>query len=222
MSTTPPKKHSVLVIDDHSIVRHGLTLLLQREPDLVVCGEAGTYDEALAVAAEHRPDIVLVDITLKDKSGLELIRELVTRSPEVRCLVLSMHDEAEYADRALRAGARGYVMKEDADEVVVDAIRHVLKGEIYVSPAMSNRLIHQLSQDKSDRDTSSGVASLTEREREIFECLGMGFSTRKIAEKFTLSERTVEVHRANIKKKLRAEDAAQVLREAVRWVEGRK
>jgi DNA-binding NarL/FixJ family response regulator len=196
--------------------------LLKREADLDVCGEAGSFDEAIAAVAEQQPEVVLVDITLKDRSGLDLIKELIARHPGIRCLVLSMHDEAEYADRALRAGARGYVMKEDADEVVVQAIRHVLKGEIYVSPVMSNRLIHQMSQDKSDRDDNIGVASLTEREREVFECLGEGLSTRKIAEKYNLSERTVEVHRANIKKKLRVDDAAQVLREAVRWVEGRK
>ena len=218
----PPTQHRILVVDDHSIVRHGLTLLLKREADLDVCGEAGSFDEAIAAVAEQQPEVVLVDITLKDRSGLDLIKELIVRHPGIRCLVLSMHDEAEYADRALRAGARGYVMKEDADEVVVQAIRHVLKGEIYVSPVMSNRLIHQMSQDKSDRDDNIGVASLTEREREVFECLGEGLSTRKIAEKYSLSERTVEVHRANIKKKLRADDAAQVLREAVRWVEGRK
>ena len=219
---TPPTQHRILVVDDHSIVRHGLTLLLKREADLDVCGEAGSFDEAIAAVAEQQPEVVLVDITLKDRSGLVLIKELIVRHQGIRCLVLSMHDEAEYADRALRAGARGYVMKEDADEVVVQAIRHVLKGEIYVSPVMSNRLIHQMSQDKSDRDDQVGIASLTEREREVFECLGEGLSTRKIAEKYSLSERTVEVHRANIKKKLRADDAAQVLREAVRWVEGRK
>jgi DNA-binding NarL/FixJ family response regulator len=218
----PPTQHRILVVDDHSIVRHGLTLLLKREADLDVCGEAGSFDEAIAAVAEQQPEVVLVDITLKDRSGLDLIKELIARHPGIRCLVLSMHDEAEYADRALRAGARGYVMKEDADEVVVQAIRHVLNGEIYVSPVMSTRLIHQLSQDKSDRDDNIGVASLTEREREVFECLGEGLSTRKIAEKYNLSERTVEVHRANIKKKLRVDDAAQVLREAVRWVEARK
>jgi len=210
------------VIDDHSIVRHGLSLLLQREPDLTVCGEAGSFDEALELAAAQQPAVALVDITLKDRSGLDLIKELIARHPGMRCLVLSMHDEAEYADRALRAGARGYVMKEDADEVVVEAIRRVLNGEIYVSPVMSNRLIHQLSREKPEADAFAGVASLTEREREVFECLGEGLSTRKIAEKYGLSERTVEVHRANIKKKLRVEDAAQVLREAVRWVEGKK
>jgi len=217
---TSAVKSRVLVVDDHSIVRHGLSLLLQREADLEVCGEAGSYDEALARAAELRPDVMLVDITLKDRDGLDLIRELKKALPDARCLVLSMHDEAEYADRALRSGAWGYVMKEDADEVVVQAIRHVLKGEIYVSPAMSSRLIRQLS--STEANPESGVASLTERERDVFECLGQGLSTRKIAEKYKLSERTVEVHRANIKRKLGCEDAAQVLREAVRWVETKK
>jgi len=215
----PATAHRVLVIDDHSIVRHGLSLLLQREADLAVCGEAGSFDEALELAAAKQPAVALVDITLKDRSGLELIRELRQRHPAIRCLVLSMHDEAEYADRALRAGARGYVMKEDADDVIVQAIRHVMKGDVYVSPAMSSRLIRQLSDDQQD---TSGVASLTEREKEVFECLGEGLSTRKIAEKYGLSERTVEVHRSNIKKKLRCDDAAQVLREAVRWVETHK
>ncbi len=164
---------------------------------------------------------MLVDITLKERSGLDLIRELIQLFPGIKCLVLSMHDEAEYADRALRAGARGYVMKEDADEVIVQAIRHILNGEVYVSPVMSSRLIRQLS-DKENRENASGVASLTDREKEIFECLGEGLSTRKIAEKYSLSERTVEVHRANIKKKLHLDDAAQVLREAVRWVETKR
>jgi DNA-binding NarL/FixJ family response regulator len=214
--------HRILVVDDHSIVRHGLTLLLQREADLSVCGEAGSFEEALEQARALQPDVLLVDLTLKDKSGLDLIRALVAERPGTRCLVLSMHDEAEYADRALRAGARGYVMKEDADEVVVQAIRRVLAGDVYVSPAMSNRLIRQLSGETTDLDGHPGVASLTDRERDVFECLGLGLSTRKIAEKFGLSERTVEVHRANIKKKLQYEDAAQMLREAVRWVETRK
>lgn len=217
-----PKKYRVLVVDDHSIVRHGLSLLLQREADLTVCGEAGTYEEALEMVAKLQPDVMLVDITLKDRNGLDLIKELTRIRPGTRCLVLSMHDEAEYADRALRSGARGYVMKEDADEVVVQAIRHVLKGEVYVSPVMSNRLIRQLSGEATEPDGHAGIGSLTDREREVFECLGQGLSTRKIAEKYSLSERTIEVHRANIKKKLQLEDAAMVLREAVKWVEARK
>lgn len=222
MNQPANKKHRILVIDDHSVVRHGLALLLKREHDLEVCGEAGTYEEALVLATQEKPDVALVDITLKNRSGLELIRDMQSAAPDVRALVLSMHDEAEYADRALRSGARGYVMKEDADDVIVQAIRHVLAGEIYVSPAMSSRLITQLSGERSGRSDEGGVASLTDREREVFACIGEGLSTRKIAEKFKLSERTVEVHRANIKKKLGCEDAAQVLREAVRWVETQK
>lgn len=210
------------MVDDHSIVRHGISLLLQREADLTVCGEAGSYEEAVTLHAQLKPDILLVDITLKDRSGLDLIDELRRTDANLRALVLSMHDEAEYADRALRCGARGYVMKEDADEVIVQAIRHVLAGEVYVSPAMSTRLIRQISTDAQERGGSAGVASLTDREQEVFACIGQGLSTRKIAEKYGLSERTVEVHRANIKKKLRCEDAAQVVREAVRWVEAGK
>lgn len=219
MVTATHTRHRILVVDDHSIVRHGLSLLLQREKDLTVCAEAGTYEEAIQTATREKPDVAVIDLTLKDRSGLDLIKELGKQSPETRCLVLSMHDEAEYADRALRAGAKGYVMKEDADAVIVEAIRRVLAGEIYVSPAMSNRLIRQMS---DDRTQETGIASLTDREQEIFACVGEGLSSRKIAEKFNLSERTVEVHRANIKKKLGLEDAAQMLREAVRWVESRK
>jgi len=219
METATKTRHGILVVDDHSIVRHGLALLLQREKDLHVCAEAGTFDEALDAVIREKPAVALVDITLKDRSGLDLIKEIVRAVPTTRCLVLSMHDEAEYADRALRAGAKGYVMKEDADAVIVEAIRRVLAGEVYVSPAMSNRLIRQLSED---RNQEAGAASLTDREREILECVGQGLSSRKIAEKFNLSERTVEVHRANIKKKLSLEDAAQMVREAVRWVESRK
>lgn len=219
MVTATHTRHRILVVDDHSIVRHGLSLLLQREKDFTVCAEAGTYEEAIETATREKPDVAVIDLTLKDRSGLDLIKELGKQSPETRCLVLSMHDEAEYADRALRAGAKGYVMKEDADAVIVEAIRRVLAGEIYVSPAMSNRLIRQMS---DDRTQETGIASLTDREQEIFACVGEGLSSRKIAEKFNLSERTVEVHRANIKKKLGLEDAAQMLREAVRWVESRK
>lgn len=214
-----PARARILVVDDHAIVRHGLALLLSKHQDLAICGEAGTYDEALAALASAQPGVVLVDLTLKDRSGLDLIRDIRQRAPEVQCLVLSMHDEADYAERALRAGARGYVMKEDADEVIVEAIRTVLRGEIYASPEVSARMLRELVDGPDKAAPESGVGSLTERELEIFRCLGEGLTTRKIAEKFGLSGRTVEVHRANIKRKLGCEDTAQLLREAVRWVE---
>lgn len=207
------------MVDDHAIVRHGLALLLAKHRDLAICGEAGSYDEGLAIAERKRPDVLVVDITLKDRSGLDLIRELRQRWPDLPCLVLSMHDEGDYAERALRAGARGYVMKEDADEVVVDALRTVLKGEVYASPEVSARMLRQFVDGAPEGGESTGIGSLTERELEIFRCLGEGLTTKKIAEKYGLSGRTVEVHRANIKRKLGCEDTAQLLREAVRWVE---
>jgi DNA-binding NarL/FixJ family response regulator len=217
--TNPPAR--VLVVDDHSIVRHGLALLLARHRDLVVCGEAGTYEEAVARVRELRPDIALIDISLKDRSGLDLIRELLPAHPELKMLVLSMHDEQDYAEKALRAGAQGYVMKEEADAMVVEAIRQVLHGEVFVSPPVSSRLLrHHTQQEPGGAERpQTGIESLTERELQIFRFLGQGLTSRKIAEQLNLSARTVEVHRANIKRKLQCEDAAQLLREAVRWVE---
>lgn len=209
----------VLIVDDHSIVRHGLTALLAREKDLVICGEAGTLEEAQAAIPKLNPDIVLLDITLKDRNGLDLIQTAQEWNPAMKVLVLSMHDESAFAERALRAGAQGYVMKENADEVLVEAIRTVLRGEIFVSPTTANRMLRQYVSAPDEEAPEFGIESLTERELEIFRCIGQGLSTRKIADQFGLSRRTVEVHRAHIKRKLRCEDAAQVFREAVRWVE---
>ena len=212
--TTPAR---ILLVDDHALVRHGLGLLLSKHAEFQVCGEAGSYDEALAVAEKEKPDLAVVDVTLKDRSGLDLVREWRERQPGLRALVLSMHDEREYAERALRAGARGYVMKENADEVVVEALHTVLRGEVYASPEVSARMLRQMV-DGGKPAEEGGVDSLTSREAEIFRALGEGLTSRKIAERFTLSERTVEVHRANIKRKLGCEDTAQLLREAVRWL----
>ena len=212
--TTPAR---ILLVDDHALVRHGLGLLLSKHPEFVVCGEAGTYDEAVAVAEQMKPDLAVVDVTLKDRSGLDLVREWRERQPGLRALVLSMHDEREYAERALRAGARGYVMKENADEVVVEALHTVLRGEVYASPDVSARMLRQMA-DGGKPAEAGGVDSLTSREAEIFRALGEGLTSRKIAERFGLSERTIEVHRANIKRKLGCEDTAQLLREAVRWL----
>jgi DNA-binding NarL/FixJ family response regulator len=208
----------ILIVDDHAIVRQGIALLLSKHPDLKVCGEAGSYDEALAAAEKLKPDLALVDITLKDRSGLDLVREWREHLPHLRALVVSMHDEREFAERALRAGARGYVMKENADEVIVEALRTVQRGEVYASAEVSARMLRQMAAGPQ-ATPEDGVGSLTERELEIFRALGEGLTSRKMAERFGLSERTVEVHRANIKRKLGCQDSAQLLREAVRWSE---
>ena len=212
----------ILIVDDHAIVRHGIALLLSKHSEFKVCGEAGTMDEARTVAGQLKPDLALVDITLKDGSGLDLVREWRERLPGLRAVVLSMHDEREYAERALRAGARGYVMKENADEVMIEALNTVQRGEVYASAEVSARMLRQLADGTSGAGETGGVGSLTERETEVFRALGEGLTSRKIAERYGLSERTVEVHRANIKRKLGCEDTAQLLREAVRWVESGK
>jgi len=210
----------VLIVDDHAIVRYGMGVLLSGANDLTLCGEAGTCDEALAAIRDLKPDVAVIDLILHDRSGLDLIRQLRAEGQTLPLLVMSMHDEATHAEKALRAGAQGYIMKEDADEVLVEALRTVLSGKLHVSGDINEKLLRTYV-ESDDSAESSGIASLTDREKEIFECLGKGFTTRKIAEQFNLSPRTVEVHRARIKKKLECEDAAQLLRTAVQWVESR-
>ena len=218
--TENQKPARVLIVDDHAIVRYGMGVLLSGANDLTLCGEAGTYDEALTAIRELKPDIAVIDLILYDRSGLDLIRQLRVEGQTLPLLVMSMHDEATHAEKALRAGAQGYIMKEDADEVLVEALRTALSGKLHVSGNINEKLLRTYV-ESDDGVESSGVESLTGREKEIFECLGKGFTTRKIAEQFDLSPRTVEVHRARIKKKLECEDAAQLLRTAVQWVESR-
>jgi DNA-binding NarL/FixJ family response regulator len=193
-------------------------MLLARHPEFRMAAEAGSCAEALARLADGKFDAAIIDLALKDGSGLDLVCEIHKREPDLPCLVLSMHDEMEFAERALRAGARGYVMKENADESIVEALRTVLRGEVYASPNVSARLLRQVVNGTEARG-DTGIDSLTDREREIFRCLGQGMTTKKIAEQLGLSARTVEVHRSSIKRKLGCEDTAQLLREAVRWVE---
>lgn len=214
-----PAAKRILIVDDHPIVRHGIAALLAKEKDFSICGEAGTFDEAGQLLARLRPDVIILDITLKDRNGLELIAPALKANPEARVLVLSMHDESDYAERSLRAGAHGYVMKENADDVLVDALRTVLAGEMYVSGELSARMLRHYLDGGTKEPPEFGIEALTEREIEVFDCIGRGLTTRKIAEKLNLSDRTVEVHRAHIKKKMQCEDAAQLFREAVRWVE---
>jgi DNA-binding NarL/FixJ family response regulator len=211
-------KKKVLLVDDHPFMRAGLGQLIERQPDLMVAGEAGSPAEALRELAKARPDLVLTDITMPGRSGLEFIKDLHAQDPNLLILVVSMHDEAIYAERALRAGARGYIMKEAGGENLLAAIRQVLRGEVYVSPRMSARILDNLS-SRRPRGSSSPIEKLTDREFEIFQLIGHGNSTRGIAEQLHLSPKTVDVHRSHIKEKLGLTDATALVRHAVRWVE---
>lgn len=214
-------KHRILLIDDHPIMRHGLAQLIRMEPELEVCGEAGSAAAGLAELEKLKPDLVIVDLTLPDKHGLELLKDIQAMRPGQRCIVLSMHDESLYAERALRAGARGYVMKETAAENLITAIQRVLGGSIYISETMASRMLEQVSGQRG-KTGSTGVSQLSDRELEVLEMIGLGTPTKLIAEKLSISSRTVEAHRAHIKEKLAITDGAALVRYAVQWVESRQ
>lgn len=199
-------------------MRVGLATLIDRQPDMAVCGEAGSPVEAFQVLEKSKPDLILTDLTMPGRSGLEFIKDLRAAEPALAILVISMHDETVQAERALRAGARGYIMKEAGGENLLTAIRQVLRGEVYVSPKMSARILEGLSGGKP-RGSASPIEKLTDREFEIFQLVGHGKSTRDIAAQLHLSPKTIDVHRANIKEKLGLTDVTALIRHAVRWVE---
>lgn len=217
-ATPADPRRGVLIVDDHPFMRAGLAGLIDRQPDLRVCGEAGNPAEAFQLFAKARPDLVLTDLTMPGRSGLEFIKDLRAAEPDAAILVISMHDEVVYAERVLRAGARGYIMKEAGGENLLAAIRQVLRGEVYVSPRMSARILENVSAAKP-RGSSSPIEKLTDREFEVFQLIGQGKSTRDIAEQLHLSPKTVDVHRGNIKQKLKLKDVTALIRHAVRWVE---
>jgi len=211
-------KRKVLIVDDHPMMRFGLTQLINNEPGLSVCGEAETAHQALAAIEKHKPDLVLADITLPDRSGLEMIKDIHAMYPGLAVLAVSMHDEAVYAERVLRAGGRGYVMKQEGGQKLMEAIRLVLSGQIAVSEKMSARILEIFS-GRRTAGSGSPVELLTDREFEVFELIGQGKGTREIAQKLHLSVKTVEVHRLHIKEKLKLTTAPELVRHAVRWVE---
>jgi DNA-binding NarL/FixJ family response regulator len=214
-------KTRILIVDDHPMMRQGLAALINNEPDLAICCEAQNAAEAMEAIATKNPDMVLADITLPDKSGLELIKDIQALHPGMRVLVISMHDESLYAERVLRAGGRGYIMKQEGGKRLMEGIRQVLAGQIYVSEKMSRRILELFSGQHASSNGSSPVEKLTDREFEVFEHIGTGKSTRDIAEKLHLSVKTVEVHRLHIKDKLAIRTAPELIRYAVRWVESR-
>jgi DNA-binding NarL/FixJ family response regulator len=217
LAETARDKARVFVVDDHPIVRQGLVQLLSQQGDLRVIGEGADVYESLRAIRATPPDLCLVDVTLKDGDGLELIKELKSGTPDVAILVLSMHDEQLYAERALRAGARGYVMKGEPPATLLDAIRRVLAGEVYVSPAMGSALLSRaLGHRAAEAGTRSSIERLTDRELEIFRLIGAGLTVREIAERLFLSGKTVEAHRENIKQKLGIRTSNELLRFAIR------
>lgn len=209
-------KKRILVVDDHPIVRQGLALMINREPDLVVCGEAEDVSAAMHVLASARPDVMILDISLNGPDGLDLLKNIRTTHPTLPVLILSMHDETIYAERALRAGANGYIMKQEATEKVLVAVRRILGGEIYVSDRIANKMLKHYIAGSSVRGTSS-VADLSDRELEVFRLIGEGHGTRQIAEELHLSVKTVESYQAHIKEKLSLRSARELVQHAIQW-----
>jgi DNA-binding NarL/FixJ family response regulator len=215
------RKHSVFLVDDHPLVREWLTNLINQQPDLAVCGEAENAPEAMKAILATKPDVAIIDISLKDSSGIELIKDIKQCRPNVAMLVLSMHEESHYAERALRAGARGYIMKRETTRKVITAIRQVLAGQLAVSESVASSMAAQFVSGKSLATQTPGE-QLSDRELEVFELLGQGQGTRQIGERLHVSVKTVQAYCARIKEKLNLGSATELLREAVRWYEGRR
>ena len=213
---TSADKIKILVVDDHPIVRQGLAQLIDHESDLVVSGQAQDAHEAMLLIKEAEPDFVIVDISLKETSGMELIKDIRAAYPNLCILALSMHDESLYAERALRAGARGYVMKSEATGKVVDAIRKIMGGRIYVSDGVAAKMMNKIVGGGPNVGVSA-IERLSDRELEVFSLIGQGYGTRKIAERLHLSIKTIETYRAHIKDKLSLTDATELLQYAIRW-----
>jgi DNA-binding NarL/FixJ family response regulator len=209
----PNSKAKVVLIDDHAIVRQGLAELINDQPDLITCGEADSPPQALKVIGETNPDVAVVDVSLNSGDGIELCRQLHEQWPQIAILVLSMHDEALYAERALRAGARGYVMKQEPQETVMAAIREVLKGETHLSEKMTSKLLRSFSGNRNA--DAPPLERLSDRELQVFRLIGQGRSVKDIADELFLSPKTVETHKEHIKQKLNLTSSNDLLRYAI-------
>ena len=211
-------KSRIFLVDDHPIMRQGLTALINQETDLEVCGEAEDASGALAGIDKTKPDLAVVDISLKNSNGIELIKDVKIRAPKLPVLVLSMHDESFYAERVLRAGAMGYVTKAEVSNVIVKGIRKVLAGEVYVSEALASKMLSRVVGGSSDMK-SSPVSKLSDREFEVFELIGQGLQTKEIAHRLHLSIKTIDSHRDHIKSKLEIDNATDLLKYAIQWTQ---
>jgi len=214
-----PGKRRILLVDDHPIVRQGLVELINRQKNLVVCGETGSGREAPELARRLNPDLAVIDVSLKDASGIQLLKTLKLQHPRLPLLVLSMHEEGLYAERALRAGAMGYIMKQEASEIILKAIHSALHGEIYLSDHIKEKLLHHLVEGRGGQHGFS-VDLLSDRELEIFQLIGNGFGTRQIAEKLHLSVKTIESYRESLKQKLQLKDRSELVQQAIHWARG--
>lgn len=214
---SPPARKRILLVDDHPLMREGIAQWILREPGFEICGQAETASEAIRLTVKHRPDLVLTDLSLQSGNGLELIKDLQALQPGILILVVSMHDELVYAERALRAGARGYIMKEAGGDKLLAAVRQVFAGQVYVSPNMSAAILDDMA-GTCRRDSNSPFKKLSDREFEVFQLIGQGHSTREMAARLHLSPKTVAVHRSHIKAKLKLADKAGLNSFAIRWM----
>jgi len=213
---TSEKKTQVLIVDDHPVVRDGLTTIINHEQDLNVCGEADDAHEALKAVTELKPDVVIVDISLKSSDGIELTKNIKAGNSKLPVIVLSVHDESVYAERALLAGAKAYLMKDAVSENIVKAIRTVLSNEIYVSNTISKKFLHKIARDKKGT-TKTPIENLSDREFEVFRLIGEGFKASQIAMQLHLSIKTIETYRSRIKEKLNLSNAAELLQYSIKW-----
>ena len=218
MTDSTQRKARILLVDDHIIVRDGLAQFIDRETDLMVCGQADNARQAMELIPTLKPALCIVDISLQGMSGMELIKNIKSLHPDVLILVLSMHDESLYAERTLRAGAKGYITKQKAAGEVLEAIRRILAGGIYVSEKMTGQMLQKIAAGgKSAGDSFTG--RLSDRELEVFQLIGQGYGTSKIAEELHLSVKTIETHRAHIMEKLHLNSAVELTRHAIQWAE---
>ena len=213
---TNEKKTQVLVVDDHPVIRNGLTTIINHEQGMNVCGEAEDAHQALKAVTELKPDIVVADISLKNSDGLELTKNIKARHPRLPVVILSVHDEFIYAERALLAGAKAYLMKDSLSENIVKAVRAVLKGEIFVSDTISKKFLHKIAGDKAGT-AKTPIENLSDREFEVFRLIGEGLKASQIAKQLHLSTKTIETYRLRLKEKLNLADAAELLRYSIKW-----